>query len=72
MATEIILNDRNKVVIQKSAFKGQDRVDIRHWFRESDDDNWKPTKKGVNLPFDDVIGRELVEGIQQAFDLVLA
>lgn len=40
-------NSSGKRIVQISKFKGKVRIDIREYY--NDDDEWKPTKKGVSL-----------------------
>jgi len=50
----IDLNALNQLRITVNEFQGQQRLDIRHWFREGmlKDNEWHPSKKGINLSID--------------------
>jgi hypothetical protein len=55
--TETInLNSLNQLRITLNEFQGKQRLDIRHWYREGamPEDEWKPSKKGVNLSIDSI------------------
>lgn len=56
---EVVINDRKKVVIQKSKFRGLDTLDIRTWVETSDYKGF--TRKGVNIPVEK--GEELAQKI---------
>lgn len=56
---EVVVNERKKVIVQKSRFRGLDTLDIRTWVETS---NYKGfTKKGVNIPVEK--GEELAQKI---------
>ena len=56
---EVVVNDRKKVVIQKSRFRGLDTLDIRTWVETP---NYKGfTRKGINIPVEK--GEELAQKI---------
>jgi len=52
----IDLNSLNQLRITISEFQGKRRLDIRHWYREGalNENEWKPTKKGINLSVDSI------------------
>ncbi len=56
---EVVVNERKKVIVQKSRFRGLDTLDIRTWVETS---NYKGfTKKGVNIPVEK--GEELAQKV---------
>ncbi|HDI13112.1 MAG: hypothetical protein DRN83_02890 [Hadesarchaea archaeon] len=56
---EVVVNDRKKVVIQRSRFHGLDTLDIRTWVETP---NYKGfTRKGINIPVEK--GEELAQKI---------
>lgn len=56
---EVVVNDRKKVVIQKSRFREIDTLDIRTWVETPGYKGY--TRKGVNIPIDK--GEELAQKI---------
>ncbi|AZF90286.1 MAG: hypothetical protein BPH100C_225 [Phage 5P_2] len=47
MATVIEKNKREQIRIEATEFKGQDLVDIRVYYQDQADGEWKPSKKGI-------------------------
>lgn len=58
---EIVLSDTNKIVVTGTIWKGQDRLDIRHYWKESNE--FFPTKKGISMPKDEIAITDLIAGI---------
>jgi hypothetical protein len=54
--TEIRVGETGKVkvVVQKSTFKGVERLDVRQYVDINEDGNFIPTKKGLSIPMDDI------------------
>jgi hypothetical protein len=61
MIYEFQKNSGEKVVVQFTEYKGKRLLDIRVFYL-SDDEQWKPTKKGLTLR------RELIVELKQAID----
>ena len=49
---EFIKNKRQKILIQNKEFKGRKYVDIRTYFLNNDDGEYKPSSKGITIPLD--------------------
>ena len=47
MAAVIEKNKREQIRIEATEFKGQDLVDIRVYYQDQADGEWKPSKKGI-------------------------
>jgi hypothetical protein len=47
VATVIEKNKREQIRIEATEFKGQDLVDIRVYYQDQADGEWKPSKKGI-------------------------
>jgi len=64
----IDLNALNQLRITVNEFQGQQRLDIRHWFREGmlSENVWKPSKKGINISID------MVSEFRKALDRVFS
>lgn len=62
------LNSLNQLRISLTTFQSYRRLDIRHWYREGElrDNEWKPTKKGINLSVD------LIADFRKALDKVFS
>ena len=67
MPRDIILSDTKMIRIQKNTFQGNEGVDIRTYWREDVDEEWKPSKKEVRLPVDDIVGKEAHHVLPDAF-----
>lgn len=54
-----------KIFVQKSTFKGREFIDIRIFYDASktDEEEWRPTKKGVAIPPELV--PQIVEAMQK-------
>ena len=66
LVREIEKNTLEKIVATMGEFKGKQRIDIRIYFQD-DNDEWRPTKKGINLGLDDQKEfKDLVGEIDQA------
>lgn len=61
------LNSLNQLRVTVSEFQGHMRLDVRHWYREGllSENEWKPTKKGVNLSIDSI--GEFRKALDKAF-----
>ena len=46
---EIKKNNTEIIRISQSEFKGKSFIDCRVYFRTDENDEWKPTKKGIAL-----------------------
>ena len=65
---EIKKNNTESIRMSQSEFKGKSFIDCRVWFREDDNSDWKPTKKGI--AFNPSVTKELVEGILQVHEQI--
>ena len=65
---EIKKNNTEIIRISQSEFKGKSFIDCRVWFREDDNSDWKPTKKGI--AFNPSVTKELVEGLLQVHEQI--
>jgi len=74
MADEVIATDEvlvkvidkglgSRVHIRVSKFRDRDYLDIRNFY-ETDDGEWKPTRKGIAIPVD--LYDELIEALTEA------
>ena len=65
-------NGRERVEVSISEFKGRKFLDIRNYFYDSENDEWKPTQKGVNVPVE--MAHELFRAVKKVgkpfFDLL--
>lgn len=48
--------------VQKTNFKGKDYIDIRKFYQDNNEE-WKPTKKGVTFPPD--LKDQIVKALQE-------
>ena len=53
----------SRIHIRLSRFKDRDYLDIRNFY-ETEDGEWKPTRKGIAVPVD--LYDELIEGLTEA------
>jgi len=53
----------NRIHVRLSRFRDRDYLDIRNFY-ETDDGEWKPTRKGIAVPVD--LYEELVKAIEAA------
>lgn len=53
---------KTRIVLKLSDFRGKKYLDIRKWY-EDDEGEWKPTRKGLTLPLENV--PELVKELQR-------
>ncbi len=42
-------NSRERLGVRAAQYQGHDYVDIRTYWRNGEEDDWKPSKKGVTL-----------------------
>ena len=65
---EIEKNTLEKIVASMGEYKDKQRIDIRVYFQpDAGPDNWKPTKKGINISLDSWPEfKGLVEKVDQA------
>ena len=42
-------NTRERIEVRATEYEGRRYIDVRVWWRSNDDDEWKPSKKGVTL-----------------------
>ncbi len=49
---EISKNSREKILLSLSNFKGKDLIDLRVWYHDEKDDEYKPSKKGLSISAD--------------------
>ena len=74
MADEVIATDEvlvkvidkglgSRVHVRVSKFRDRDYLDIRNFY-ETDDGEWKPTRKGIAIPVD--LYDELIEALTEA------
>jgi len=66
---EIQKNALEKIVVTAGEYQGKKRIDIRTYYlpNQAEPDEWKPTKKGINLSLDNWQEfKELVGKIDQA------
>ena len=61
MIREIRKSNTEKIVISKSEYRGNERVDIRSYYFNVDAGEWRPTKKGVSFPPE--LLKEVVDGL---------
>lgn len=59
-------NPTEKVVVSMSVFKGRQLADLRTYY-ESEEDEWRPTKKGVSVPVEKL--PELKEAVDKLIKL---
>lgn len=59
------LDIRDPIMISVSDFRGQPRLDIRHFF-ENSEGALSPTKKGINIPLTDTLA--LIDSILVAYN----
>jgi len=58
---EIKKNNTEIIRISQSEFKGKSFIDCRVYFRKDENDDWKPTKKGI--AFNPSVTQDLIEGL---------
>jgi len=46
---EFDISDNQKLRCQVGEYRGSERIDIRQYIKAGDDDEFKPTKKGINF-----------------------
>ena len=46
---EFDISDNQKLRCQVGEYRGSLRVDVRQYIKAGDDDEYKPTKKGINF-----------------------
>jgi hypothetical protein len=65
MLEPIILKDngQTRLVIQRSTFKGTERLDVRRYYL-ADDGEWRPTRQGVSVPMNEA--DEFIEALTEA------
>ena len=66
---EIQKNALEKILVTVGEYQGKQRIDIRTYYlpNQAEPDEWKPTKKGINLSPDNWHEfKELVEKVDQA------
>ncbi len=51
---KITKNNREEIQIKKVSKSGRDYVDIRIFWYDGNDDSFKPSQKGLAIPFDSV------------------
>jgi len=58
--------ERGNLQVSVSEFRGQDRLDVRHLWEK--DGEWRPTKKGVNVPLDEapIVIEAMIEAYNKA------
>ena len=42
-------NSREQIQVRAAEYEGHPYIDIRTYWRNGEDDDWKPSKKGVTL-----------------------
>lgn len=47
------LNDRERVQVEITEYKGKFYLNCRIWWYSSDDEEWRPSNKGFNIPVAD-------------------
>ncbi len=53
MRFELERNPTEKLIIEKSNFKGRDLVNMRiYYLAGEEEDDWRPTKKGITFRLD--------------------
>ncbi len=59
---EFARGEGQKVVVRRTRFRGKEYLDLRQFF-QSEDGEWRPTKKGVSLPWE--LRSALIEVLQR-------
>lgn len=47
-------NSISKVVVALQEYKGTEIIDIRNYYQDPTSDEWKPTRKGISVPLDQI------------------
>ena len=59
-------NSRERIEVRAAEYEGHPYIDIRTYWRTKDDDEWKPSKKGVTLR-PELVG-ELIQALGKVED----
>ena len=58
-----------RINVTRIFYKGKDTVDIRLFFKFPDSDEWKPSRKGVNIPL--ALVNEIAKALIEASEITL-
>ena len=59
-------NSRERIEIRAAEYQGHPYIDIRTYWRSGEEEDWKPSKKGVTLK-PELVG-ELIAALRKAED----
>lgn len=57
----------NRIVCFKTEYKGKNYLGIRQQYLDAEADEWKFTKKGVNIKYDNGKAEEFIKKFKKAF-----
>ena len=65
MTIEIQLTEYQKIVVSETEFEGKNYVDVRRFYRTKNGPEWRPTQKGISIPKDPVVLKQVRRAIKQ-------
>lgn len=65
MTIEIQLTEFQKIVVSETEFEGKAYVDVRRFYRTKNGPEWRPTQKGISIPKDPVVLKQVRRAIKQ-------
>lgn len=65
MTIEIQLTDYQKIVVSETEFEGKAYVDVRRFYRTKNGPEWRPTQKGISIPKDPAVLKQVRRAIKQ-------